>query len=53
LRDKRKIARLKEIITAISDIDLLYWYSWLTDSLNDIKARNAVARAFLIFFRLL
>lgn len=53
LRDKRKIKRLKEIINAIGDIDLLYWYSWLIDSFDSILARNAVARAFLTFFRLL
>jgi hypothetical protein len=53
LRDKRKIKRLKEITAAIGDTDLLYWYSWLIDNLNDVRARNAVARAFLIFFRIL
>ncbi len=53
LRNKKKIKRLKEIITAIGDVDLLYWYSWLVDSFDNILARNAVIRAFLTFFRIL
>jgi len=53
LRNGKKIEKLKEIFTEISEIDVLYWYSWLMDSLDKVLARNAVARAFLTFFRLL